>query len=96
LYLKIHKSEFSEIIAVCDSNLLGKTLKQEDFELTISEDFYKGEEKTEQEVILILKNADNANLIGENAVSAGLSAGIISKENIIKIEGVPHAQAYAI
>jgi len=96
LYVKIHKSESSEVVAVCDKELLGKTLKQEDIKISISEKFYKGEEKTEEEVIQILKEATNINLVGEKAVSAGIKAGIISEENIIKIEGVPHAQAYSI
>ena len=96
LYVKIHKSEGSEVIAVCDKELLGKTLKEGDMEIKISEEFYKGEDMTEEEITALLKEARNVNLIGEKSIALGIKVGIISEENILKIEGVPHAQAYSI
>lgn len=99
MYVKIHKTGnphgHQAVIAVCDASLLGKTLREGTITLAISEGFYKGEKKTENEVIAILKQATNVNLVGKEAVNAGLRAGIIEKESILTIEGVPHAQSFA-
>lgn len=93
MYIKIHQSQDRSVIAVCDKELIGKTLKDNKIEIKISERFYKGEEQAEDYIIKILKDADNINLMGEKAVNAGLKAGVIVKNNIRTIQGVPHAQA---
>ena len=99
MYIKIHSSGARagnrQVIAVCDEDLLGKTLRDKGLEFKASESFYKGEKKTESEVITILKNAMNINLVGKQAIEAGLKAGVITKENIKTIQGVPHAQAFS-
>tara|TARA_Y100000310_G_C20465682_1_gene707539 strand:+ start:9 stop:338 length:330 start_codon:yes stop_codon:yes gene_type:complete len=92
MYLKIHESEHSRVIAVCDESLIGKKISKE---LNISESFYKGELKEKEEVIKILKESSNANLIGDEAVSCGIEAGIISKDSILLIGGIKHAQFYS-
>ncbi len=96
MYLKIHETEESSIIAICDEDLLGKKITEDDKELNISENFYKGELKNKEEVIEILKDASNVNLIGEESVSCGIEAGIISEENVLEIGGIKHAQFYNI
>lgn len=97
MYLKIHCTgqRFNNrfVIAVCDENLLNKTLNDGKRSITVSEQFYKGDKKNEREVVAILKDATNANLVGKEAVAAGIKAGIVSKENVAIIKGVPHAQA---
>ena len=99
MYVKIHSSGAQggnrQVIAVCDEDLIGKVLKEKHIEFKVSESFYEGEKKTEDEVITLLKGATNVNLVGKQAVAAGIKAGIISEENVTVIEGVPHAQAYA-
>ena len=93
MYVKIHTSKDSSVVAVCDEELLGKTLTDETRELEVSESFYKGEVKTEEETLALIKTANNVNLIGKKAVALGLQAGIITQENVIEIAGVPHAQS---
>jgi len=92
MYLKIHKTGTREIVALCDEDLIGKTLEEKNFQLKISERFYKGEELSEDKIIDILKSESNVNIVGENSIKLALKAGIISEESIIKIKGVPHAQ----
>ncbi len=100
MYVKIHKSgSYSgnrEVVAVCDENLLGKILHGDHIDFKVSESFYKGERKAKEEVIALLKKTTNINLVGKEAVAAGIKAGIISQNNVIMIEGVPHAQAFTI
>ncbi len=100
MYVKIHSAGAHagnrQIVAVCDDDLLGKVLREKGIEFKVSESFYKGEKKTEAEVIAILKTASNINLVGKQAVEAGLKANVISKENVVVIQGVPHAQAFTL
>lgn len=94
LLVKIHES-YRKIIAVCDTELLGKKFEEGNMQLEVREDFYNGEERTEAEVIEILKieEAEDAtfNLVGEQSVNAGIKSGIIDESGVIKIQGVPHA-----
>jgi len=85
-----------EIVSVCDSELIGKTLTEKELEITITERFYKGEQFEEEEIICLLKEAGNINIVGENSIKLALKAKVITKEGIIKIQGVPLAQVYSV
>ncbi len=92
MYLKIHRTGDQEVVTLCDKELIGKTFGEKNLQLNISERFYKGKELPEDEIIKILKCASNINIIGKKSIKLALKIGIISKQNIIKIKGVPHAQ----
>lgn len=81
-----------EVVALCDKKLIGKTLEEKNLQLKVSERFYKGEELSEDKIIDILKSKSNINIVGEESIKLALKIGVISKENIIKIKGVPHVQ----
>lgn len=94
MLVKIHES-YRKIVAVCDAELLGKRFEEGKKQLDINKDFYGGEKKNEKETIEIMKDAklDDAtfNLAGKKAVEAGIKAGIIDKDCIMKIQGIPYA-----
>lgn len=81
------------VVAVCDDNLIGRRIEDEKRQIDLSSDFYKGEKKTKEEVLKIFERADIINLVGKESVGLAVDAKIISKNWIIKIKGVPHAQA---
>ena len=95
MYLKIHKAQHDVVVAVCDEDLIGKTLEEGKYHIVVSEHFYKGEKKSAQEVEPILLQASNINLMGKESVAVGLKLKIITKAHIVVIAGVPHAQIYA-
>ena len=95
MYIKIHKSGNSEVLAVCDEEIMGKTFEEKDLQLKISESFYKGEKKSEMEVLDIIENFDNMNIVGKKSIKLALDNDIITQDSIIYIEGVPHAQIYS-
>ncbi|HJX50711.1 MAG TPA: DUF424 family protein [Candidatus Nanoarchaeia archaeon] len=94
MLVKIHKS-YRDIVAICDSELIGKMFEEDRFQLDIKESFFKGDEKTHQEVIEIMidmaKEDATFNIIGKESVESALEARIISKEGIKQIQGVPFA-----
>lgn len=80
------------LVAACDTNLLEKTFSQGDLNLTVSSEFYdnlRGDEKMLKEY---LQRATIANLVGKKVIMCALKQGYITKENIIHIQGIPHAQ----
>lgn len=93
MYVKIHKSCNSFVVAICDKELIGKSFSEGKLYLNITERFYKGEEKSREEIKEILKSAPIINFAGKESIKLGMSLGLIKKENIVKIQGVPHAQS---
>ena len=94
IYLNIIKS-YRDVVAVCDSCLLGKRFEEGKFQLDVKESFYKGEEVSKEEAIETMKSMSKEdatfNIAGEEAINAAINAGIISKDAVGKIQGVPFA-----
>ena len=89
ILLKLHKNENSEVVSLCDSNLIGKTFEEGKLRIEVSERFYKGEELSKEKILLILKNCSNANIVGKESIKLALDSSIIEKESIIKIKKIP-------
>ncbi len=91
-YMKIYRVEKEVLVAVCDENLQDKVFEEGEVRLEITREFYGSELYTRGEVIVALRRATIANLSGEEAVAIGMEEGLIDKENVLKVKGVPHAQ----
>lgn len=93
MLVKIHKS-YRDIVAVCDSELLGKKFEQGKAILDITE-FYNGKGISEQELVALLKDyaSEDAtfNIVGNKSIQAALKAGIVSEEGIKRIQNIPFA-----
>lgn len=97
MYLKIHKISGSEsVTAICDAELMGRTLTSEFCDIIIDESFYGKELATKEEVIRALRDSANANIIGKKVCEIAIEEGLIDKECCIIIEGIPHAQIYGV
>lgn len=91
---KLHKSrEGRTILAVCDSDIFGKKFEENDLQLDLCSGFYKGEKMDEKRITELFKVVSIVNLVGEKSVSLGIKSGVIEKENVKKISGIPYAQA---
>jgi len=94
MLIKIHKS-YRNMVAVCDSDIIGNCFEEGKKILDVRESFFKGDEIDEKELIekmQDLQKEDAAfNIIGKKAVACALKAGIISEEGILKVENVPYA-----
>ena len=96
MYIKIHKYGNSTIVALCDRELIGKTLKEGNISVIITEEFYKGEIISEEDAISIISKASNVNIFGERAVSCAVRCGVVDEMNIKVIDDVAHAQVFRI
>lgn len=94
MLVKVHNS-YRTIIAICDANLIGKTFEEGAKQIKINENFYKGDSKTEKEVLDIINEGSGEdctfNIVGERSINTALKSGLIKKEGIIKIQGIPIA-----
>ena len=92
MIVKTHKAEGKLILAICDNLLLGKKIEDENLQLDLSSSFYDGDEKSEKEILQLMKAANSINAVGEKTIDFLLKNKIIQKENIIRIKKIPHAQ----
>lgn len=94
--MKIYRVRGEVLVAVCDSDLIGKRFQDEDLRIEINENFYGEDEVGEEEVKKALMEATIANISGEKAVKLAIKIGIIDKNNVLKIEKCWHAQMVTI
>jgi hypothetical protein len=96
MYLKIYKNEGNVLIAACDKEVLGKTLKHGNTVIEINRAFYGGEPASEEELQKALEGAMTANLFGEKTVKCAINCGFIDPDSVIMIDCVPHAQVFRV
>ncbi len=79
------------VVAICDKDLIGKEIGNEP-KITVKESFYRGEIVDEKKALELMKKSNICNLLGKKIVDLALKNKFITKENIIFIGDVPHAQ----
>jgi len=81
------------VLAMCDDELLDKRIGDGNLKVTVSKHFY-GEKliESEADAVKCMGMCSIGNLIGKRIVALAQKNGFITKENIISIGGVPHAQ----
>jgi uncharacterized protein len=92
VYLNVRKIGQNVLLAVCDCNLLGKTLHEGKIVFKVKDEFYKGRKATVDEAVGLIGNSTIVNLVGKNCVESAIAKGYVHPEAVLNIEGVPHAQ----
>jgi uncharacterized protein len=94
MIVKIHKTpDKRKVVAICDNELIGQKFEEGKLQLDLSSDFYKGEDKSEEEVLELIKGSYIINVVGEKSIGFCLKLKILNETDIIKIKNIPHAQA---
>jgi len=89
---KVFPVKYDIVVAICDEELLGKRIRTKKFDVKVSEKFYGGELIDESIALKLMKKATIGNLMGKRIVKLAEEHGFIARENIILINGIPHAQ----
>lgn len=92
VYLNLRKQGQSTVLAICDAELLGKTLNEGKIIFEVREEFYKGIKTTVEEAISLIRQSTIVNMIGKRIVKKAIEKGLIHPEAVLTISGVPHAQ----
>jgi uncharacterized protein len=93
---KIHKYAGQKIFACCDFELLEKNILFNDVKIHISSGFYGSTKLTKKEILDFVSEANQVNVFGKRVCDLLLSKNIITKEDVIYIENIPHIQIYKI
>lgn len=94
MYFRIHKS-YRDVVAICDSELIGKKFEEDKSQLEIKESFFKGEKISKEKLIELIQDISREdatfNIVGEKSINTAVEAGIISDEKIKRIQNIPFA-----
>ena len=77
------------LLNICDANLLGKKIIQNDLTVHISENYYGDRFVENDEAESLLKNSSIINMAGKETVSLALKLGIASENAVKMILDVP-------
>jgi len=94
MFVNVIKS-YRNVVAICDKELLGEKFEEGKFQLEVKESFFSGKESSEEEVSEVIKKMTiedaTFNIVGEKSINLAIKSGIISEENIKRIQDVPFA-----
>ncbi len=90
--VKNYQQGLQRLLAACDAELLGTTHREGRFRLEVSASFYDGFRVGEAELSAYLRSCTVANLVGTRTVGVALRLGLVHKDHVLVIQGVPHAQ----
>ena len=80
------------VVAVCDADILGKTLEGGNVPFKVSEGFYKSTLGDVEEAIEAMKQGTICNIVGKSIVEAAIGRKLIHERAVIYFGDVPHAQ----
>ena len=92
VYMNLKRVGSNVLLAVCDCDLLGRTLREGKIVFKIKDEFYNGRKGTVEEAMGMINNSTIVNLVGKTCVDKAIAHGYVHPEAVIEIEGVPHAQ----
>ena len=94
IFVKIHRS-VRNVVAICDSELIGKRFEEGIREIEIKERFFRGKDLSKEEAILIIKQQKmedaTFNIVGKEAIEAAIEAELITKKHVGHIDKIPFA-----
>jgi len=94
--MNLRKIGNNVLLAICDAEILGKTLREGKIVFRVKEEFYKGARVNIEEAVDMIGNSTIVNMIGKNVVKKAVEKGYVHPEAILNIEGIPHAQILKI
>jgi len=96
VYVNLRKHGKQTVLATCDCEICGKTLKDGKMVFKVSEEFYKGMKVTIEEAIELCRQSTIVNMVGTCIVNHAVKVGLVHPEAILRINGIPHAQIVKI
>ena len=87
-----YQQGIQRLCAACDEELLGTIHREGKFRLDVKPEFYDGARVEEKHLQAMLGACTIANLVGERTVGVAVAMGLVDPANVLRVEGVPHAQ----
>ena len=86
---RLSRHKDSNMLNICDKELVGKTLNRDNFRLKISEEYYAEKIVEKEEARDLLQKSDNINMVGKEIIDLSINMGIGSRKGVKVIDGVP-------
>ena len=91
-YVNLKKIGRNVLLAICDCEVLGRTLREGKIVFHVKDEFYNGGKVSVDEAICMIENSTIVNMVGKNCVGKAIEKGYVHPAAVLRIEGVPHAQ----
>jgi len=91
-YVNLRKVGRNVLLAICDSEILGRTLREGKIVFHVKEEFYNGGRVSVEEAVEMIENSTIVNMVGKCCVEKAIQKGYVHPQAVLNIEGVPHAQ----
>ena len=92
VYVNLKQVGRNVLLAICDCEILGRTLRQGKIVFNVKEEFYNGGKVALDEALSMIQNSKKENMVGKNCVGKAIEKGYVHPDGVLDIEGVPHAQ----
>lgn len=93
---KVHRVGTQIVLAISDTELIGKVLNNSGVNFSVNRFFYEGKVVTERELISLMRGSSNINIIGDRSVKVALKIKMVDHDDITMVQGHPHVQIYKI
>lgn len=87
--VKVLNHQSTQVLNICDSNLLEKDVIEGKLKIHISKSYYCERFVEKEEAENLLKKSSSINMVGKKTVSLSISLGIGSSQGVKEINGVP-------
>ncbi len=84
------------MLSICDADLLGKDISENDLTLTISRHYYGEKIVSKNEAEDLLKSSAIINMVGKKTISLSIKLGIGSENGVKVVGGVPFQIVFKI
>ncbi len=92
VYVNLKQVGRNVLLAICDCEILGRTLRQGKVVFHVKEEFYNGGKVALDEAVSMIQNSTIVNMVGKNCVGKAIEKGYVHPDAVLDIAGVPHAQ----
>ena len=94
--VRVSNYQKNTMLNICDAELLGKKIIQDELNMHISESYYGEKLVEKEEAKSLLKNSSIINMVGKKVVSLSIELGIGSENGIKTISDIPFLLVFKI
>jgi uncharacterized protein len=88
-FIKTSNYQSSNMLNMCDEDLLGKIIKNGNLQINISKSYYGQRLGEKEEAEMLMQNCSVLNLVGTNTIQMSVNLKIGSQQGVKTIDGVP-------
>lgn len=94
--VKGHRGPHGEVLVISDAEIIGRKYEEGNLQLDLSKEFYRGERKSEDELLQMIDRFYILHLTGPKTVSLFVRLKLVDPAKVLSVKGIPHAQVYMI